>query len=338
MRRFRSWYQRAFSPLTRVWLRDLRRPGHWGFHIRTLLLEFALADYRQAQEPEMRPDNWFAVTRRGVLQQMMAMRVLEPLRPFLTPHLDFDHIANLMPNSGGVPVAQRFDSAHAIVAAFDNPEKRSLGHEEYAGFAVDDAVFDEASQSWELWSNAELAGWLAHYACRRFGNPTILELGCGPAHLFFFFRSFGLLNYLGIDGNPYFLKFNRLLHGYENHFLLLNLQDRIQLAAKIVPIKFDLICSLEVLEHIREDRLDNLLWTVTQHMHPQSIFIGSASLQPNMDVHVLVRPKEWWLDRFCQHGLVPAPDHDRLGRQIMAHRPFNWSGENTNIFVLQRAD
>jgi SAM-dependent methyltransferase len=272
---------------------------------------------------------------RGTLESIYTSRWLRPIGPNLVPVLDVAGIVNDLPNSGPLRDGTAFASAEEIVAAHANPAVRSLGIPALQGYAVDDAVFEEGNEAWELWSNAALAGWLARYGCRHYSNPTMLELGCGPAHLYYFFREFGLSNYFGIDGNPYFLRFNRLLRGSEQHFRTLNLQDRIRLSSQSKPLKFDMILSFEVLEHINEAAIDNFLWTIREHMRVQSIFIGTASTIEAYDVHVLVRSRDWWLERFAKFGLYPTRSTAKLSREACDHHPFNWTGEHTNVFLLQ---
>ena len=234
-------------------------------------------------------------------------------------------------------MAATFASAQELVTAFPDYRHRAQAASPFPGFAADDAIFDSGNQNWELWSNASLAAWLAEYGCRQFGNPKILDLGCGPAHLFFFFRRLGLMNYLGVDGNPLFIKLNPYLLGLENHFRILNLAEKIQFGADGAPVTFDMICSFEVLEHLTEDAVDNFLWTIRKHMHAHSIVFCTASLQNDIDVHVLVRPRAWWYERFAQAGLTPVSNEPALRRELSIREPFNWGGERTNIFVLAAA-
>lgn len=251
------------------------------------------------------------------------------------PQIDYSTVHNVFPNSGPVPIRQDFSSAREVVAAFRDPNKRSQEIEGFEGFAPDDAVFDEGSELWELWSNARLAGTIAAWGYADYENPSILELGCGPAHLFFFFTRYGIQNYVGIDGNPLAIKFNGRLRGSEHHFLTLNLQQEIRLQDGSKPLAFDIVCCFEVLEHIREDVVDELIRTIRNHMRPGSLALCTASLQDQMDVHVLVRSREWWLKRFEKLGLCERADAARLCRQLGINHPFNWSPDNTNVFALE---
>lgn len=254
------------------------------------------------------------------------------------PTIHFTAIHNVLPNSGLIPLVREFSSAKEIVANFPNAAKRSQVMDGFEGFAPDDAVFDEDTEIWELWSNVRLAGVIASFGYANYKNPSVLELGCGPAHLFFFLRHYGIRNYVGIDGNPYFIKFNRFLRGYEQHFLTLNLQQEIMLYEGTNPLKFDIVCSFDVLEHIREDMIDSFIKTFRNHMHARSVAFCTASLQTHMDVHVLVRDRDWWLQKFAKYGLYSRSDEAELVRKIGDNHPFNWNPSISNVFALEARD
>ena len=113
------------------------------------------------------------------------------------------------------------------------------------------------------------------------------------------------------------------------------MQEPIQLAWEGQPIRFDIVCSFEVLEHIREDAVDNFIRTIANHMHATSLAICTASRQDNIDIHVLVRDRAWWLDRFARFGLVSRPDEAEMVRAIARDHPFNWLPQQSNIFALR---
>lgn len=251
------------------------------------------------------------------------------------PILHFGLLHNILPNSGPIHLPREFSSVTEINAIFHNAPKRRLEIKGFEGFALDDAVFDSKKEPWEMWSFVPLAGFLAKFAYARYKKPTVLELGCGPAHLFYFLRNFGIWDYIGIDGNPYFVKFNPYLKGYEKHFLILNLQEEIRLREGDKPLKFDIICSFEVLEHIREDKIENLIKTIRNHMHPQSVFFATASLKTEgeIDVHVLARDRQWWLKRFAKFGLYPRADEPKIVQEMLKNKPWNW--ESNILFALE---
>lgn len=117
------------------------------------------------------------------------------------------------------------------------------------------------------------------------------------------------------------------------NYRLLNLQERIDFG-----VTFDVVCSFEVFEHIHEEYVNELIWTVMNHMGEGSLFIGTASITEEYDVHITVKTREWWLERFALNGLIPLSRNeessylDVLGK----NHPFNWRPANTSMFILRK--
>jgi hypothetical protein len=74
------------------------------------------------------------------------------------------------------------------------------------------------------------------------------------------------------------------------------------------PLKFDVVTSWEVIEHISEADLKQVSENVAGHLGPGGIWIMSVS--PNIEIidgihlHQTVQPQEWWLQKFRALGWV----------------------------------
>jgi cyclopropane fatty-acyl-phospholipid synthase-like methyltransferase len=116
-------------------------------------------------------------------------------------------------------------------------------------------------------------------------------------------------------------------------YRIVNLQQKIDF-----QYLFDVVCSFEVLEHIREDCLDELIGTIRTNMGRESLFIGTAAFTEEYDVHITVYRREWWLERFSRFGLSPVPDEDKWMELLFRSSPHNWSRSTSSVFVLKRND
>lgn len=238
-------------------------------------------------------------------------------------------LENRLPNSEPIPVDAEANPETIIQAAQD-VKKRQTTAEGFEGLAQDDAlVYTNAYKDMSFFPLTQAIAQICRTA-RNAPLTSVLELGCGSGHMRRFFESFGASDYLGVDANPIAFRHSSHIVGHEEHYRLLNLQEEIDFA-----VQFDLVCTFEVLEHIHEAKLDGMLATIRNHIRPDSLFIGTASLVADFDAHITVHPREWWLERFAKHGLVPHPDQEGAIRLLARNHPFNWNGQNTNLFVLQ---
>ncbi len=82
------------------------------------------------------------------------------------------------------------------------------------------------------------------------------------------------------------------------------------------PLPADLVCCIDVLEHIEIDLLDNVLdelQSITLNLGFFSIHTGPAIkvLSDGRNAHLIQKPSSWWLPKLCQRfeieGLSPSP-------------------------------
>lgn len=69
-----------------------------------------------------------------------------------------------------------------------------------------------------------------------------------------------------------------------------------------VPARFDVVTAWEIMEHLPEDRLDQVVTNVLNHLAYGGVWIMSVSTQHG-DYHQTIRPRDWWLELMARHGL-----------------------------------
>ena len=240
-------------------------------------------------------------------------------------------LKNLKPNSGGfTPASSEVKGAEEVVAKATDGKRRAVGMDGFEGMALDDALaYVNERKHFSFFAQAKAIARIARRVEPT--KPSILELGCGGGDMSHFFGIVGLPHYAGVEGNALAFKFSPYIRRRPRHFHCLNLQQEIDFGRA-----FAVVCSFEVLEHIPETSLDGIIKTIKNHMAPSSVFLGTASLQDDLDVHITVKKRPFWLDAFKRHGLVPHPEASLWQAEIEANHAFNWDASNTNVFVLRR--
>lgn len=118
---------------------------------------------------------------------------------------------------------------------------------------------------------------------------------------------------VGLDGHDYNFKFGSKEWGKipDNLFMCDITKPYTVHAGDGMPFQFEIVTAFEVLEHIEERDLPMLFENVRRHMHPEGIFLGTASLKmnphpyhPQIYMHPTVKPMEWWLEVLEREGFV----------------------------------
>ncbi|MEH3086251.1 MAG: methyltransferase domain-containing protein [Xylophilus ampelinus] len=143
-----------------------------------------------------------------------------------------------------------------------------------------------------------------------------LDLGTGAAGLIYEFARQQVLA-IGVDGSD----FNARQHvGYwplipDNLFTCDITQPfRFTHRTSDTIYPFNLITMWEVLEHIAEADLPQLLMNVREHLLPDGYFLGSISLLEYTDpngtpYHITLQSREWWNEQFTRQGLIMVDEH-----------------------------
>lgn len=140
-----------------------------------------------------------------------------------------------------------------------------------------------------------------------------LDLGCAGGGLVWDFTIAGHKSF-GIEGSDLSLKERRAeWRTIPNRLFTADITQPFRLLGDDGKmIKFDVITSWEVLEHIPEGALAGFFDNVTRHLRPGGLFVGSIATFEDRDPvtgavwHVTVRPREWWAKKFHACGFTPA--------------------------------
>jgi hypothetical protein len=132
---------------------------------------------------------------------------------------------------------------------------------------------------------------------RQTGALTISDYGAGKKNLLVGLKNLGLnhLNYYPYD--PVFPEYGP-------------------------PMSADLVCCIDVLEHIEEQFLPNVLIDLQRIIAKFgffSIHMGPAgkTLPDGRNAHLIQKPSSWWLPKICDHfEVVHLQSHEMMGRGI----------------------
>jgi SAM-dependent methyltransferase len=165
-----------------------------------------------------------------------------------------------------------------------------------------------------------------------------MDLGCAGGGLVLDFILKGHVS-VGIEGSDYSLKERRAeWRVIPNHLFTADVTEPYDVQTHDgAPVQFDVISAWELLEHLPESRLPRFFDNVRRHLKPGGIFVASVATFEDRDPatgavwHVTVKPKDWWLDRIAEAGLVVINSPYR-------HRDFPRGSGNPRVGPLGKSD
>lgn len=149
-------------------------------------------------------------------------------------------------------------------------------------------VLKKTREGWKDWgsSASKNADGLVRYLNKHKNITHILDFGCGTGQL-----------------KTYLLGRTDLRAGIEIH----EYDPSVPGKDKIEPYLYDLIVTLDVLEHIEPESLDETLAWIREHSLRQWHHVdcndgGGNKLADGRDVHLIIEEPEWWYAQLDREG------------------------------------
>jgi len=151
------------------------------------------------------------------------------------------------------------------------------------------------------------------------GNPlNILDLGCAGGGLVRSLLDDGHFA-IGLEGSD-FPKTHGLgeWNTIPGNLFTCDITEPFLLAEETTisqPFLFDIVTAWEVLEHIPEERLPQLMENIRRHLKPDGRIIFSIATFPDLDEetgtnwHVCIHSKPWWVAKFMELGYDEITSH-----------------------------
>ena len=146
----------------------------------------------------------------------------------------------------------------------------------------------------------------------------LLDLGCsGGGFVRSILEAGGFA--IGLEGSDYSLKRRRAEWGtIPNHLFTADITKPFAIKnCSPEPVKFNVFCGWELMEHIPESDIPAVIENIRQHAEPGTLFIGSISsnVEPH---HCTAKPKSWWKDILCELGWTWIPQYeDHFGFDVV---------------------
>ena len=144
-----------------------------------------------------------------------------------------------------------------------------------------------------------------------FPSSSVVDFGCGTASWLKTFERHGVSDYLGIDGD---YVSRQMLRIPVERFKAVDLQNVTELGRR-----FDLACSLEVAEHLPENRSKQFVAALVKAA-PVVLFSAAVPLQGGTE-HVNEQLPSYWAKLFAEYGYVAL---DCIRPLIHADRRIEW--------------
>ena len=148
------------------------------------------------------------------------------------------------------------------------------------------------------------------------GKCNHLDLGCAGGGLVYDFNQMGNFS-LGIEGSDVSKLMSRAnWKVLPNHLRTADITKNYKFISKETGenFLFDIITAWEVMEHIAEEDLFNMISNISRNLRKDGLFVCSIATFPDYDPatgvqwHVTIQEKDWWIQKFSFHGFQEFKD------------------------------
>jgi 2-polyprenyl-3-methyl-5-hydroxy-6-metoxy-1,4-benzoquinol methylase len=124
---------------------------------------------------------------------------------------------------------------------------------------------------------------------------------------------------IGIEGSDYSKKLKRaewktIPDKLFTSDITVPFQVKMDNGGDVFDLKFDVVTSWEVMEHIKESDLQTVAENVKKHLLPHGLWIMSVSQVDDwfegVNLHQTVQNKKWWISKFREFGLEHLPQFE----------------------------
>ncbi|SHH86197.1 methyltransferase domain-containing protein [Cognatishimia maritima] len=156
----------------------------------------------------------------------------------------------------------------------------------------------------------------------RFSPRTVLDIGAGEGNALSFFHRQGIIAH-GFDGLP---------RNVLNAKYPIALHD-LKAGPYIYPC--DLVHCVEVVEHIKEEFIDNLLKTL---INAPIVMMTHALPGQKGHHHVNTQPEAYWIDKMSEYGYALSLDNAKFREIASRENADSYFGESGLIFLRRLSD
>lgn len=160
---------------------------------------------------------------------------------------------------------------------------------DYYGKGYYDAEDYENRARWEPFFRS-----VAQHIVEDINPKTVLDVGCSVGYMVQMLRELGVEAW-GIDNSVYAID-----HASNEIQPYLRVASATQPLPGDLPQKYDLVLSIEVIEHLRPEESRNALALMCSYT--DRILFSSTDSDINNPTHVNVQQREYWAEQFAQYG------------------------------------